>query len=181
MQHPKHYVVAHAPRSPGDVGAIISEPAAAAKSRRFGAVLMPIEPSLELELVHGGFSKRQFGPDGILYNANRGQGGCPMALQVRSDVPFVHWSAEVVRRGPSPKGSLKLWTSGGSAQVLQVGLAVLQSPEPFDLTGQGESVIIGGVSRMTGLTDGFLGLGLWGVCTDVAVVWFAATQAHHQE
>lgn len=182
MQHAKHYVVAHAPKQPRDVGAIVSEPASVDKHRRHGNVLMPIDPALETELSHGGFSKRQFGPDGILFNANRGQGGCPLALQVRSGVPFIHWSAEVVRRGPSPVGTFKLWTNGGGgAQVLQTGLATLSTPLPIDLTGQGEAIIVSGVSRMNGLTDGFMGLGLWGVCTDLAVLWFAVTQAQNQE
>ena len=140
---------------------------------------MPIDPALEQQLAMGGFAKRQFGPDGVVFNANRGQGGCPIALQVRIDVPFIHWAAGIVARGPNPQGQLRIWSNTGSASVLSSGLAVIGGPQQFgpkDLP-----MVLRGVCRMTGLTDGFLGLGLWGVCTDVGVTWLAVSQSHHQE
>jgi hypothetical protein len=179
MSEPKHYVVAHDPRHPEAVGAIVSEPAQLAKSRRAGAVLMPIDPALEHELAMGGFVKRNFGPDGVVFNANRGENGCPIALQVRTDRPFIHWAAGIVQRGPNPQGQLRIWSNTGSAQVLSAGLAVIASPAQFAKDDMPS--IITGRCRMTGLTDGFLGLGLWGVATGVGVLWLAVTQAHHEE
>ncbi len=179
MSEPKHYVVAHDPRHPEAVGAIVSEPAQLAKSRRAGAVLMPIDPTLETELAMGGFVKRSFGPDGVIFNANRGQSGCPIALQVRTDRPFIHWAAGIDKRGPSPQGQLRIWSNTGSAQVLSSGLAIIDSPRQF--SPNDVPMVASGCCRMTGLTDGFMGLGLWGVCTDVGVLWFAVSQAHHAD
>ncbi len=179
----RSYVVAHDPRHPEGVGAIVSEGKSVTKASRLGATLLPIDSVLEQELAMGGFVKRQFGPDGIVFNANRGQSGCPIALQVRSGVPFVHWAAEVVQRGPSPQGQFRLWVNNGAAQLLSSGLAILNAPPAFRLEGGklAESIVIRGSARMTGLTDGFMGLGLWGVCTDVAVLWIAVTQAQFAE
>lgn len=178
----RSYVVAHDPRHPEGVGAIVSEPARVTKAMRTGAVLLPVDPVLEQELALGGFVKRQFGPDGIVFNANRGQSGCPIALQVRTGVPFVHWAAQVVQRGPSPQGQFRLWVNNGAAQLLSSGLAVLNAPPQFRLEASDrDGIVIRGSARMTGLTDGFMGLGLWGVCSSVAVLWIAVSQAQFAE
>ncbi len=141
-----------------------------------GMVVLPTRRDLVEQLQLGGFVLRCFGAEGWVYDGQAGL-GCPTVLELAAGASRVHWAARVrpANMERSASGKLRLYARPGDPRFLSCGLALEQSPEEFASLPP-EGVVFTGASGLNPTINGFLGLGLWGACRNVAVDWFAVSQ-----
>jgi hypothetical protein len=145
-------------------------------SSALGAVYLPVSAGLERlpQLAMGGFMRASWGPKGWLFNANRGESGCPVSLSLHHGFSLVHWAAEVAPAVSSlvGQGRLQLISNRNipASPVLSVGEAALPVTLP-----SGKQIIRGTLS-VNLFADATLAALLHGVCSNLAVHWLAVTQ-----
>ncbi len=173
MNNP-HHIVAHPGLTNLKVGDVISEPQIIAQSNGRGAILLPVDSEHLLTSKLGGFIRRDWGQGGWAFNLNRGEGGCPLALEVPPGPSRIYWAAELRRLDSKliSTGKLQLWCDASSSSTLNSGLRNIDPAVSFEIGPDG--FFARGVAQFNG-SAGFLGLGLWGVCTNVAVRWLAVS------
>ncbi len=175
MSNERHYILAHPGPLKLAVGELVSSPQTVAKYSAEGAVFLPVDSEPLHTFKLGGFVRRDWGLQGWPFARNAGEGGAPTVLQVPAGACFIHWAAEVVCRSHRPaRGELRLWCDPASARTLNSGLSVVTPPAKFEIK-PGTTNVVQGVSRFNGGVDGFLSLGLWGVCDNAGVRWLAVS------
>lgn len=173
MSNQQGYVVAHDPQLPELVGNVYLDERVA-RSRARSQVLLPVDVGALRGGALGGFVRRQWGNSGWLFADNAGKRGCPIAISVVPGPSYIHWAAGVIAVEDSAWCKLQLVASTDAAGGLNSGLSADRLPAPFELS---ETAVVRGRSRSNVLMDGFLGLGLWGVCRAVSVLWLAVSQS----
>ena len=177
MPDPKSvYVCADDPTNTVGVGAVVSLPKTAHALESKGAVLLPVTPRLMVDetLTLGGFTRREWGFDGWLFDLQRGEPGCSTALQVKAGNSMLYWAARLQPRANARAvGKLQLTAARVAPGSFSGGLRSELTPSPVNTD---RSLIIRGSCRFSSQIDGFLALQLWGVCSATRVMWLAVSQ-----
>jgi hypothetical protein len=182
------HVVTWDPTGQQDEGALIADEVARAL-RNKGAATMPIEPDLMRIGAAAGYHRRGWGSGWTMSSVLPAR-IVPMVLWVARDVPNIHWQArltpspELQVEGGIPKGGLvgRLVLAADTAQQ-GVGSANLEQAErgrvDFEDLGQPDAHggwTVGGRASIRQMTDGFVGLSLYGFGRGLRIKWSAITQ-----
>ncbi len=146
-----------------------------------GAVVLPVDADL-LQLANGaaGFAARAWG-FGVPFEGGKAVRGCPMLLYVFPDRPKLHWSARLqVANGRTPRGTLRLMQNGTQPGAPHGGLGATAAAVDLGQLGPpdvGQGWTVGGTCALHTREQGYLGVQLQAVATDLRVTFSAITQS----
>jgi hypothetical protein len=133
----------------------------------------------------GGYSLRQWGT-GVRFSDMRPQRGCPIAVHVAQDVPYVHWAVRIEKADKSAgmRGTFAL--VGSSDPVIPMVGALSALGRPADLTQLGEpdergGWVLRGKLGLRTMVDGLCPLIAQAVADNLLVRWVAVSQSRAVE
>lgn len=173
------YVAVHDPKRNVPIGTLL-EAAPAQRAEMAGVVVLPVDPDLVPQRsMHplGGFTAREWGQGGWLFDKGAGERGCPMLLHAPPDRTFLNWACGVyVPDGASRPDRLQLAGDPTvSASFRSQGFQVLDPGHWESAPGATGHWILQGRSRFAAAEVSILALCLHGVARGARVLWSAVS------
>lgn len=146
-----------------------------------GAVVLPVDADL-LQLGNGaaGFAARAWGY-GVSFEGNKAVRGCPLLLYVFPDRPMLHWAARLqVVNGALPRGNLRLVQNATQPGAPMGGLGATAPAIDLGQLGEpdaGQGWMVRGMCTVHTREQGYMGLLLQAVATNLRITFSAVTQS----
>lgn len=168
------------------VGSLVRQNHALFAEETHGRIItLPTDARMFGASALGGFFLRAWGA-GVRFAELQPRRGCPMALHVTQDVPYLHWAARVEKADKSGGMRGTFTIVGTSDPVIPMVGTLSALGRPLDLSTLGEPdarggwVLKGKLSLRT-MQDGLCPLMIQAVADNLLVRWVAVTQSRSEE